>query len=403
MFRQLRIFLLFFLAQLSLPFSTLAQAEEKTSDPIYIESLGSLKSNLFLRSPSEVLKKYLEQMPYSVDNPQQEFLHNMNLGALSLMAHRPVEARNYLLKAAKHIHWQNYTSILEEVGKVIIAEDAWNRQPLQPQEYLIYHYLFSLTYLQENKWKEALVSVRAMEKVLQDIALKYADNPLKEHAFFYWYSGFVYEKNGFYDDARIDYELTQQVASKWPRIQNDIWRVSALAGDEERETNYAKKILLDGTAKLERLRMAKEAKPRFAFIHMHKKIRWLNQDQRTMLSQAAQLKSIADSELYLGFSRLDIDQEFEKKTQGTFPNPAYLIHVNPISAVLLSIKELVKGVFSDSDRFKINSVAFLPEAIFIVPLQGDLIDITAQKTAILNLQHLYVLQSTDGHYLVPFE
>lgn len=403
MCRQFKILLLITFANLSLSPSTLAQTNEKPNSPVYIESLGSLKSNLYYNSPGEVLQKYITQMFYAIDNPQQNFLHNMNMGALALMAHRPIEARTYLLKAAKHIHWQNYTSILEEVGKVIIADDPWNRQPLQPQEYLIYHYLFSLTYLQENNWKEALISIRAMEKVLQDIELKYSKNPLKEHAFFYWYSGFIYEKNKLYDDARIDYELTHQVAPEWPRIQNDIWRASALAGDENREASYAKNILLDGTAKHERFNMAKEAKPQFAFIHLHEKTRWLSQDQRTILSQTARLKSIVDSEMYLGFSRLGLDREIEKKTQGTFPNPAYLIHVNPISAVLLSIKELIKGFFSDSEIFKVNSVAFLPQAIFIVPLQEDMMDITAQQTTILNLQHIHILQSVDGHYLVPFK
>lgn len=313
-------------------------SSKSTDNQVYIHSLGDLKSQLSFEDPSKVLALYESQLRYRVNDPKQDFLHELNLGALSLLANQPIKSRKHFIKASQYIDWQNYTSILNETSEVLLLKPIQERYRLQPQEYLNLQYMQAMTYILEKDWQNALVSIRALHQTLHRLQMEMNDQPLTQSAFYYWFAGYVYEQNKLFDDARIDYEATKKLKPDWPHLDLQLWRVYAMTGDKEKEQESAQKVGLKAMSPIKRHEVAKKASLQFLFANNIGWQNWLNfraADMHIERVVKGSTEMWGAKEVFLGLSRSELDREVAEKSPKKIDNPAYLLHVNPYSITYL--------------------------------------------------------------------
>ncbi|HRO67968.1 MAG TPA: hypothetical protein PL182_10425, partial [Pseudobdellovibrionaceae bacterium] len=108
--------LLLFFCLMALFACTSSEKKETGEKTVSLSSLGELVMRAGWDSPSATLARYEWQLQYRVQDPKQDFLHELNLAGLNLMAGRPVKSRTHLVRASHYIDWQNYTSVLNETA-----------------------------------------------------------------------------------------------------------------------------------------------------------------------------------------------------------------------------------------------------------------------------------------------
>ncbi|MNL03857.1 hypothetical protein D3C87_1244050 [compost metagenome] len=381
--------------------------------------MGDLKSQLGYKKPSEVLALYERQLRFRILDPKQDFLHELNLGSLSLRAGQTQKSRAHLKKAASMIDWQNYTSVLNETSKVLFLKTLEERYKLQPQEYLTLHYLFAISYIMDNEWSEALVSVRAIHENLNRIKIELNQKPVKNLAFYYWFAGFVYEQNQMWEDARIDFTQVKSLNPLYPKIDLHLWRTYAMTGDAKNEERFANILGIGTLTKSARLARAKEPLKilllesiggpalidfKMGDVHLEK--------TRNGKSDFWGLDQEATS-----LSQVEIDREISGLVPKKMDNPAYLLHVNPYSITYMVFGEVFSAYWeslsNQEPSFIVNSFEFIPTSIGVIYMNDCERDQATCKfttysgadlnSRILTRKNLSLVQLLNGSKSLPFQ
>lgn len=135
------------------------------------------------------------------DNDQ--LLYLMDLGIAYYRAKRYGEAVTTFQKADKLAEMKDYTSVTQEVGSVILNDTVKVYKGDDYEKILINTYL-AMAYALQGKWESALVECRRVNHKL-DIMINTGKLPYERNAFAKYLAAVLFEAQGEYDDAFVDY------------------------------------------------------------------------------------------------------------------------------------------------------------------------------------------------------
>lgn len=344
-------------------------------DTVYVYSLGGLRAQIAIQSATSALKLYEKQMQFALDDPRQSFLHQLNLGSLSLLAAEYPKSRNHFQQAAQYIDWQNYTSVVSEVSKVVLLSPTQERYRLAPQEYLMINFMVALSSALEKDWANALVGIRALHQNLNRMkGSEFSERVPSSFAFFYFFAGLVYEMNGLYDDARIDYEVAWQLDPKIPQLGFHLWKSYFKTQFDEQEKRMALLVGVSDMTEAQKRKLIETTGPDFVF---YMNLGWENWVYPAAVSphiervtKDGEREIWNSSEIYPAFQRSAIDREISEILPKDLDNPAYLIHVNPFSVTTMVFGVIFKSYWElltadDQQNFIVESWDFIPKVILM--------------------------------------
>ncbi len=141
------------------------------------------------------------------------------------------ESSKYFLQADKLADIKDYTSLAMETATLLVSENTKDYKGEDFEKVLINVYL-AMNYALKGDSEDALVEARRVNHKI-GLMVSEGKKKYKENAFAQYVSAVLYEANGDFDDARIEYE---KVAKKdIPLVGQDLWRVAHAQHDYEQE------------------------------------------------------------------------------------------------------------------------------------------------------------------------
>ena len=174
------------------------------------------------------LKKGLEAQG---EGSRDELLYLMDWGLSLHSAGKYEESTKVLLKADAMAEIKDYTSLVNEGATLLTSE---NLKPYAGEDFekvLINTYL-SMNFALQGDWEGALVEARRVNTKLRMMVTEGKRN-YKQNAFARYLSASIYESEGNWNDAYVDYREVYKIEPHIPGLGVDLWRAAKLAGMSE--------------------------------------------------------------------------------------------------------------------------------------------------------------------------
>lgn len=147
----------------------------------------------------------------SLSEESWEYLQGqLNLGLLLQSAGRYEESAAVLVRAQERVWSEDFISLTEEGVKFVVG-DKFARFKLPEHEQILLQAEIMFSYLYAGKLDEALVENRLLEKRLERMRQKNLAFNYVDQMYVHYLSALIYEAQGKYDDALIDYERIRKV------------------------------------------------------------------------------------------------------------------------------------------------------------------------------------------------
>ncbi len=145
--------------------------------------------------------KTFKDLAAKEDNDQ--LLYLMDLGIANFRAKRYVDAIDAFHKADSLAEMKDYTSVSQEVGSVILNDTVKVYKGDDYEKTLVNVYL-AMSYGMLGKWEDAIVECRRVNHKL-DIMINQGKLPYERNAFAKYLTAVMFEAEGEFDDAFVDY------------------------------------------------------------------------------------------------------------------------------------------------------------------------------------------------------
>jgi len=142
---------------------------------------------------------------------------------------------HYFLQADKLVKQLDYLSISRQTASLLATDYVLKYKGEDFEKVLINAYL-AMDYLMLGDLENALVEAKRVNQKLQDYG-RQCKCDYKLNSFAIYLSGIIYELNGQYDEAYIDYKKVYKLLPEFPLLGLDLQRTSRLAGIEEQKLN----------------------------------------------------------------------------------------------------------------------------------------------------------------------
>jgi uncharacterized protein len=174
------------------------------------------------------------------DNDQ--LLYLMDLGTAYYRAKRYAEAVDAFTKADKLAELKDYTSVSQEVGSVILNDTVKVYKGDDYEKILVNVYL-AMAYAMQGKWESALVECRRVNHKL-DLMISKGHLPYERNAFAKYLAGMMFEAQGEYNDAFVDYRqlLSWRKGSPPDYLGMGLLRLSDKLRAEQEYESYKKEF-----------------------------------------------------------------------------------------------------------------------------------------------------------------
>jgi hypothetical protein len=162
---------------------------------------------------------------------RDSLLYTLDLALALHSAGRFDESTKYFREADRLAEIKDYTSLSKEAGSLLTSENIKDYKAEDFENVLINAYL-AMNYALQGNREDALVEAR---RVNQKIYLMVSEGKRKyqQSAFARYLSAVLYEADGNYGDAYIDYKNTHDLAPWVPSLGQDLWRCAKLTGIDE--------------------------------------------------------------------------------------------------------------------------------------------------------------------------
>jgi uncharacterized protein len=157
-------------------------------------------------------------------NDNDKLLYLMDLGLVYHAAKKYPEAIKAFHAAEKLAAEKDYTSVTQEVGSVITNDDALFYKGEDFEKILIHVYL-AMDYALMGKFDEALVEARRVNRKL-DMLISQGQIPYERNAFAKYLSGVLFESQGDWNGAFVDYRQLRKWNPQSPLLGNALLRVA---------------------------------------------------------------------------------------------------------------------------------------------------------------------------------
>lgn len=176
---------------------------------------------------AEHLKKGLEDEKDGDD----QLLYLLDVGLSLHSAGKYQESNKYFLEAEKIADIKDYTSLADEAGTLLTSENIKDYKGEDFEKVLINTYL-AINFTMLGNEESALVEARKVNRKL-NLMITEGKRKYQQSAFARYLSAILYEDEGSYDDAYIDYKRAYELLPDFPLIGRDLWRAAYLADRRE--------------------------------------------------------------------------------------------------------------------------------------------------------------------------
>lgn len=169
---------------------------------------------------------------------QDEALHLVELGTIYHVSGRYKEAIETFQQAEKLASWNDYTSISQEAGSVLLNESVKNHK-LDAYERVLINMFLAIDYTMLGQWESALVESRKVNNQLDKI-IREGHATYLQNGFAKYLAGMLFEKTGEWNDAWVDYKQLYSWDPSFPLNPIGLLRMSSRLRSEEDVRNYKK-------------------------------------------------------------------------------------------------------------------------------------------------------------------
>ena len=153
-------------------------------------------------------------------------LYLLDVGLSLHSAGKYAESNKYFLQADKIADIKDYTSLAAEGGSLLTSENIKDYKGEDFEKVLINTYL-AMNYAGLGDYENSLVEARRVNRKLH-LMVTEGERKYKQNAFARYLSAVVYEAEGNYNDAYVDYKQVATLASEYPGLGRDLWRMAWL-------------------------------------------------------------------------------------------------------------------------------------------------------------------------------
>ena len=189
------------------------------------------------------------------ENGRDLLLYLLDLGLTLHTAGLYEESNKAFEQAEKIAEIKDYTSLSAEGATLLLSENLKDYKGEDFEKILINTYK-AMNYALMGGTDDAIVEARLVNRKLHMMVTD-GQRKYKQSAFARYLSAILYESEGEYSDAYIDYKNTYDLEPGFPGLGRDLWRLAWLQGDSDRMDEWAEKFSLTDEDKS----AARELKP----------------------------------------------------------------------------------------------------------------------------------------------
>lgn len=171
------------------------------------------------------------------DNDELLFL--MDLGIAYHRARRYGEAVETFLKADRLAEIKDYTSLTQESVSVLLSDEVKPYKGEDFEKILINVYL-AIDYTLAGRWEDALVECRRVNHKL-DLMISQGQLPYERNAFAKYLAGSLFESQGEFNDAFVDYRQLLKWKGDMPFLDVALLRLADKLKAEQEFGEYRKR------------------------------------------------------------------------------------------------------------------------------------------------------------------
>jgi len=236
----------FFAAVLALLLSTSACVSARMSDTQISRDFSAGK---YTQAVQRLEKGLKAQEP----NGRDLLLYLMDLGLVLHTAGRYEDSTRFFRRADDIADIKDYTSLSAETATLLTSDNIKDYKGEDFEKVLINTYL-ALNYALIGKDEDALVEARRVNRKLL-LMVQQGGRKYQQSAFARYLSAILYEKDGNWNDAYVDYKETQKLAPAFPGLGRDLWRLARLSGNAEDSEKWEKEYSLSEEDRREAFRV----------------------------------------------------------------------------------------------------------------------------------------------------
>ena len=165
------------------------------------------------------------------ESGRDSLLYILDLGLALHSAGRYEESNKVFLQADKLAEIKDYTSIATEAGTLLTSDNIKSYKAEDFENVLINTYL-AMNYALMGDWENSLVEARRVNQKLY-MMVSEGKRKYKQNAFARYLSAAVYEADGNFEDAYVDYKNTHDLMPGFPGLGKDLWRCARINGIED--------------------------------------------------------------------------------------------------------------------------------------------------------------------------
>lgn len=153
-------------------------------------------------------------------------LYLLDWGLALHQAEKYEQSNQVFLRADKIAEIKDYTSLSDEAATLLTSENIKDYSGEDFEKVLINAYL-AMNFALMGKTEEALVEARRVNHKLYLMVTEGKRN-YQQSAFARYLSAVLYESDGNWNDAYIDYQKTWELMPQYPGLGRDLWRMAWL-------------------------------------------------------------------------------------------------------------------------------------------------------------------------------
>lgn len=176
------------------------------------------------------------------ENGRDLLLYLLDLGLVYHSAGKYEESNRLFLRADQIAEIKDYTSLSTEGATLLTSDNIKDYQGEDFEKVLINTYL-AMNYALLGDVENALVEARRVNRKLHMMITEGQRN-YKQNAFARYLSAVLYEAEGNFNDAYLDYKSAWELEPSFPGIGRDLWRTAHKSGLRDQRERWENEFSL---------------------------------------------------------------------------------------------------------------------------------------------------------------